>query len=303
MSIPDTTPEMTGDILKVLLRSEGRRRLLMEIARERVITTSELVRRTGLRRQTVNEYVKEFEEAGLVAIKKGQKPWIVIASEDLEYFLLGLPVATAKIHRLEYPCSWKDFPDCMLKRGELSVAFIWGARGLTVAKAHDAVGVPELLTSIIFRALDHGVSRDKVSVVSALDYEAVASVDVLERDIFLIGSGLVNLLTARLLELLRPPIRFEPPVGRELLSELTGTLYSAGDEVKRNAALLALLPNPWAPGRIAIVAAGIFRHGTRAALKALERHVRNRFIEDHAKGVPLRVIRATPEGEFDGFFE
>ncbi len=285
------------------MRSEGRRRLLMEIAREKVITTSELVRRTGLRRQTVNEYIKEFEEAGLVAVKKRQKPWIVIASEDLEYLLMELPVATAKTLKLEYPCSWQEFPDHLFTNGELRISFIWGARGLTVAKAHDAIGMPELITSLLFRALDAGVKREKVSVVSALDIEAAACPDILERDIFLIGSGLVNLLTARLLEMLKPPIRFEPPVGREILSELTDTLYSAGDEVRRNAALLALLPNPWSPGRIVVLAAGIFRHGTRAAIKALEKHIREGFIKDHAAGVPIRVVRATSEGEFDGFFE
>ncbi len=294
---------MTGDILKVLLRSEGRRRLLMEIAKERVITTSELVRRTGLRRQTVNEYVKEFEEAGLIAVKKTQKPWVVIAGEDLEYLLLELPVATAKKVELKYPCGWRDFPRCLVAGGKLSISFIWGARGLTVAKAHDAIGVPELVSSLIFYALDNGVKRENVDIVSALDYEAVMTREIMERDLFLIGSGLVNLLTARLIELLKPPIRFEPPVGRELLSELTGTLYSAGDQVRRNAALLALLPNPWAPDRVVVVAAGIFKHGTRAALKALTKHVNSAFIENHQADVPLRVVKASPEGEFEGFFE
>ncbi len=294
---------MSGEVLKLLLRSEGRRRLLMEIAREKVITTSELVRRTGLRRQTVNEYVKEFEEAGLVAVKKTQKPWIVIASEDLEYLLLSLPVATAKRVELVYPCGWKGFPECLFKHGRLEVAFIWGARGLSVAKAHDAVGVPELVTSLVFKALDSGVPREGISVVSALDVEAAARREVLEKDLIVIGSGLVNLLTAKIIELLRPPIRFEPPMSRELLSDLTETLYSASDEVRRNAALLALLPNPWARDRVAVIVAGVFKHGTRAAIKALEKHVRTGFIEDHAAGVPLRVVKATPEGDFEGFFE
>lgn len=294
---------MTGEMLKILLRSEGRRRLLTEIAKEKVITSSELVRRTGLRRQTVNEYIKEFEEAGLIAVKKTQRPWIIIASDELEYLISTLPVASTKKVKLEYPCGWPDFPRCLFRDRRLELTFIWGARGLTAAKAHDAVGVPEFVKEMVLLSLHNGVSEHDLQIRSSLDVEAALDEKLLRTNLVLIGAGIVNLLTAKVIEVLNPPIRFEPPMGREIVSELTDTIYTAGDEVKRNAALIALLPNPWAEDKIILLMGGIFKHGTRAAIKAINRHLKTPFIENHEAGVPLRVLKATPEGDFDRFFE
>ncbi len=295
---------MSSEIIKFLLRSEGRRRLLREIAREKVITTSELAARTGLTRQAVTRYVKEFEDAGLITIKKGQKPWIIIAGEDLEYYLYGLPTLEEQRKVLRYPCSWSGFPECII-RNELSLTIIWGSQSITFAKAHDAVGIPELVVSLIRYARDRGIRWENIDIRSAIDSVAVSDPSLLNSHLLLLGSGVVNMLTAKIMEIFTPPIRFEPPLGREILSDITGTFYSAGHPVHRNAGLLALLPNPWSKERVAIVAAGIFRQGTTAAVKALIQHLRRiHLIENHpSAGIPIRVVRADERGEFIGFLE
>ena len=295
---------MSADILKILLRSEGRRRLLTEIAKERVITTSELVKRTGLRRQSVVEYIKEFERAGLVAVKKNQKPWVIVSSEDLEYMLFQLP--TSPRHKLieEYPCDWLSFPGCLFKEGKLDLVFVWGARSLTIAKAHDAVGIPEIVARLVFMALKEGFNEREIRIMSYTDIEAAENISVLRNNLFVIGSGVANLLTAKVFELLRPPIRFEPPMGREIISDLTNTVYSAGDEISRSAGIVALLPNPWNKDKVVILAAGIFRYGTRGAIKAIYHHLTSKIIKNHViDNVPIRVIRASLNGEFEGFLE
>ncbi len=295
---------MSGDILKTLLRSEGRRRLITEIAKERIISTSELVKRTGLRRQSVIEYIKEFEKVGLIAVKKDQKPWIVISSDELEYLLLQLPIAPKHGYIKEYPCNWSEFPECLFKNRKLNLIFVWGARSLTIAKAHDAVGIPELVTKLVLKALRAGLTDKDIRIISLTDIEAAEDPTILKSNMFVIGSGVANLLTAKIFEMLRPPIRFEPPMGREIVSDITGTIYSAGDEVFRNAGIVGLLPNPWNKGKVIILAAGIFRHGTRGAIKAILYHLTSKVIRNHTlANIPIRVIRASLKGDFEGFLE
>ncbi|RLE63814.1 MAG: hypothetical protein DRJ38_06640 [Thermoprotei archaeon] len=294
--------ESKEELLRRLFRSEGRREILRIIAREGILTTSEIVRRTGLRRQTVVEYLKEFEDLGLIKVKKDQKPWIVLASEELKLLPLEGKIEERKI---EFKYSWSDFPTCLYRDGRLDLVFVWGSGRVEKAEALDAVGIPEVVVKIFSHALSSNIPRENISIVSSTDVEVLENKKLLSLNLFVIGSGIVNLLTAKIMEELQPPIRFEPPMGRDIYSTITEKFYSAGDEPDKYAGILALLPNPWNPGRVVILVGGIFKQGTMAALKALIRHLDEPpFLQPHPiAGIPIRVVRADEHGDLEGFFE
>lgn len=56
--------------LAALLGSEGKRRLILELARGRALTLPELVERTGLKRNTVSHSLRQLTEARLVVSKR-----------------------------------------------------------------------------------------------------------------------------------------------------------------------------------------------------------------------------------------
>ncbi len=290
------------ELLRRLFRSEGRREVLRTIARENIVTTSEIVRRTGLRRQTVVEYLKEFENLGLIKVKKDQKPWIVLASEELKL----LPIEKrVEEKRIKFRYSWSDFPACLCRGNRLDLVFVWGSGRVEKAEALDAVGIPEVTVKIFSHALSYEVPRENVNIVSGTDIEVLENKKLLSFNLFVIGSGIVNLLTAKIMEELQPPIRFEPPLGRDIYSAITEKFYSAGEEPDKYAGILALLPNPWNPERVAVLVGGIFKQGTMAALKALIKHLDEPvFLKPHPiAGIPIRVVRSNEHGDFAGFFE
>lgn len=288
---------------EMLLRSEKRRKILREIVNEKVISTSELAARAGLTRQAILKFIKELEETGLVKIKKNQKPWIIISTPLAEELFAEIPVP----HEFpkEYPCRWQEFPRCLVKDNKLKLTIIWGSRGYTVAKIHDAIGVPELVLSLTRWFLTNGGDIKDVRVVSATDNILWRKPELLEENILIIGSGIVNMVCGKLMEAFSPPIRFEPPFGREIYSTYTNTFYSASHPVYSKAGLIGLFPNPWGPRKTAIVVAGIFRTGTVAGIGLLRMHIDgDTKIMDHPQGgIPVRIIKSTDEGEYDGFFE
>ncbi len=299
----DMSIDKTKEIAEILVRSESRKNVLREIVKERVISTTELATRTGLTRQAVLKFLKELEDAGVINIKKNQKPWIVIATPLAEEILIEIPVP-AKVPR-KFLCSWDKFPKCLINDDTLSLTVVWGSRGYTVAKIHDAIGVPELVLSLSKWFIERGGSIDKVNIVSAIDNVLLKNPKILEDNLLLVGSGIVNIVTGKIMEIFLPPIRFEPPGGREIYSSVTDTFYSASHPVYSRAGLLGLFSNPWNPERIAIIVAGIFKIGTVAGLRLLNMHVAGKVhIENHpGAGIPIRVVKSTSEGEFDGFFE
>jgi len=294
--------ENKEELLRRIFRSEGRRNLLRTIAREKIITTSELVRRTGLKRQTVVDYLKEFEDLKIVRIRKNQKPWIVIASKELRL----LPFEAKPEEKvIKYKFSWKDFPNLLFREKKLELVFVWGSGRIEKAEAYDAIGIPEVVAKILSKAFSKGVPRQNVKIISNTDVEVATNKKLLGSNLFVIGSGIVNLLTAKIMEETRPPIRFEPPMGREIYSAITEKFYSAGEDPDKYAGILALLPNPWNLSNVIILAGGIFRQGTMAALKALMRHLDEPvFLQPHPiAGIPIRIVRADEDGNFAGFFE
>ncbi|RLE60710.1 MAG: hypothetical protein DRJ35_02530 [Thermoprotei archaeon] len=295
--------EKLRETSEILLRSENRRNILREIVKEKVISTSELAARTGLTRQAILKFLKELEEAGLVNIKKNQKPWIVVSTPLAEEVLFEIPMPRRVPKK--YPCRWLEFPQCLVRDDKLKLTIIWGSRGYTVAKIHDAIGVPELVLSLTKWFLSNGGDIKNIEIVSAIDNVLLRKPEILEENILLIGSGVVNIVSGKLMEALFPPIRFEPPSGREIYSTYTNTFYSASHPVYSKAGLIGLFPNPWNPEKVAVVVAGIFKTGTVAGIRLLRKHVENTIrITDHPQGnIPVRILRSTSEGEDDGFFE
>ena len=294
--------ESREELLRRLFRSEGRREILRIIAREGVVTTSEIVRRTGLRRQTVVDYLKEFEDLGLIKVKKDQKPWIVLASEELKLLPLEKRLEEKKI---KFKYFWSDFPACLYKNKRLDLVFVWGSGRVEKAEALDAVGIPEVTVKIFSHALSSNIPRENINIISGTDVEVLENKKLLSLNLFVIGSGIVNLLTAKIMEELQPPIRFEPPMGRDIYSAITDKFYSAGEEPDKYAGILALLPNPWNADHVIILVGGIFKQGTMAALKALIKHLdKSLLLQPHpVAGIPIRIVRANEHGDLEGFFE
>lgn len=61
-------PQLHG--LAALLGSEGKRRLILELARGKALSLPELVERTGLKRNTVSHSLRQLSEARLVVSRR-----------------------------------------------------------------------------------------------------------------------------------------------------------------------------------------------------------------------------------------
>jgi len=303
---------ITDQELIKLLRSHGRRTLLRNIIELGITTASELVRRTGLRRQTVYEYLSEFEKAGLVEVRRDQRPWIVIFPEDLKEnrvirsLILEREVEKRKV---KYTCTWEYFPECLIRNNQFKIVFVWGTGTLIKAKAHDALGIPEVVKELIFYAYNKGIDENRITVQSSTD-EDIIDTKLLQENLFIIGSGIVNIITTEIMKIYDLPIRFEPPMGREIYSAITQRVYSAGDPLTNNAAIIALLPNPWNPNTTITLAAGIFRFGTMAAVDAIYKHIltqrkkaNNKITPHPLAKIPIRIVKASPKGKITGYYE
>ncbi|RLE64766.1 MAG: hypothetical protein DRN53_00585 [Thermoprotei archaeon] len=291
--------------IRWLLRSPGRRATLTEIVKERVITTSELVKRTKLKRQTIIQYLREFEEVGLIELRKEQKPWIAVISNDIiEHPMIMSILSTERVptirKKLVFTHSWDDFPECLIeKRKIMSISFIWGSKELVEANIRDALLVPEIVRELLLFSLEKGLKPDNLIVRSLLDIQALRERNVLLDNLLVIGSGLVNKLTVELQRIYDLPIGFKPIGGRDLYSSITKTAYLSGDEIGKDSGVLALLPNPWQKGKVVILVAGVHASGTQAGLMAILSHLRAKRgfktspITDHPiANIPIRVVRA-----------
>ncbi len=290
--------------LKLILRTPGKRKILLEILRNKVVSSSELVLKTGLTRQTVNRYLKELESAGIVKIRRDTKPWMIILNEEaiksLEVSRLlpleGLPIIKQK---LEFKYSWRDFPSCLIQSKTLKLNVVWGSKEISEASTCDAIFVPEIIRELIAYAVEKGLNIDSIKINSYLDIWALEDIKILEENMLVIGSGIVNKLTVEIQKIYDLPICFKPLGGRDLYSSITDTLYESGTEVGMNAGLIGLLPNPWNNSKVIILVAGVHAPGTQAGLLAILDHIRamrknqTPIIDNHPKAnIPLRVIKA-----------
>lgn len=291
--------------IKWLLRSPGRKNTLIEIMKEGIITTSELVKRTRLKRQTVLQYLQEFEEVGLIELRREQKPWIAIVNREiighpiiLQILTYERPLLTRR--KLEFPYTWNEFPECLIEKGRImSISFIWGSKEIAEANIRDALLIPEIVRELFLFSIDRGLKPDNFKVKSLLDVQALRDYRALTDNLMIIGSGLVNKLTVELQRIYDLPIGFKPIGGRDLYSSITKTAYLSGDEVGKDSGVIALLPNPWQEGKVVVLVAGVHASGTQAGLMAILSHIKAKrgieteLISNHpTAGIPIRVVRA-----------
>jgi len=168
--------------------------------------------------------------------------------------------------------------------------------------------------------------RDDRNDLSAQDVgaDALCLVDLsvsresLEKNLILVGAGDTNLWFAVATVAYRQRFGFSIPIRYsgddslyftcdQIYSELSGQFYPRLEESGyMHCGYLAMVPNPWAPDKVMVLASGTRATGTQAALLALIRGTDNARADATAErwhslsannryhaGVPAKIVRAT----------
>lgn len=188
--------------------------------------------------------------------------------------------------------------------GRTKLAFVFGA-GRHELAAHvgyitDAVMLPELTT--LFSHYKWGEKVPDLYMQSFLDIDLWEDNAMGEYNLFLIGSGKVNLLTKKLMETYgeKLKVRFMYPAAGEIVTDCQARrcIYDY-DQTGRDVGMITLMNNPWAAesgkNRVVLLTAGCGPVGTIAAMNLICEFISNRELRRNNKYdtvVPARLVEA-----------
>lgn len=256
-------------------------------------------------------YTYAYEQ---VSQKHNQKVLRFVTAGAGDFVLVGVPpdkpsVESANPYVLgEKNLSFIDFPDILKETrdegGKINIAFVVGSGRCRVADhasfGTDALFIPEVIGSL--KDWDRNIN-----VSSYLDIDIFGKEDITEKNLIIIGSGKVNLLTMELLtyfyRALR--VRFAHHDVGDIISECgVGDVdeprwyYAELPNTVSNEGLLTLMRNPWADEkgnkRIIILAGGSHPIGTIAAQYALNDYIKNREKRENNRydeHIPAKVVK------------
>jgi len=200
------------------------------------------------------------------------------------------------------------FPDVLAETkdddGNIRIAFVYGTGrhegGEHAAYATDALLIPEVIMLLIRWAMKKNLN---LLMSSFLDIDLWESKTMSQYNLFLLGSGKVNILTAKVLETFKKKlkVRFKYPTVGDICSDCSSRLWGHDKKSGRDAGLLTLMNNPWAATmerkKMIVLAAGCDPIGTIAAMKLLINFLNNpKKRRDNSKTetiIPAKVV----EGE------
>jgi hypothetical protein len=263
--------------------------------------------------------------------KHNQRPVKFVTEGAGDFILVGVPPTEPSVERTnpyvlgEKNLSFTDFPDILKDTsgndGKINVAVVIGSGRCKVADhtsyGTDAVLVPEILNSL----KDWSLKEWKGDIVfsSYLDIDIFGTDDIAEKNLIIIGSGKVNLLTIELLTYFYRAlkVRFPHPDKGDIFSECGVYEPGAGEpsiheprsrnprwyyaeliNCRSNEGLLSLMRNPWADEkgkkRIIILLAGSHPIGTIASMRVLNDFInykKKRKNNRYDKHIPAKVVR------------
>lgn len=126
----------------------------------------------------------------------------------------------------------------------------------------------------------------------------------LEQNLIIIGSGAVNTLAKKVFEIYGDdlPVRFGKPDSDEMIIDEINhepRIFHRRNDKECSVGLIELVPNPFSPSKVVLIAAGLTVAGTQAALLALsdavtKRALRDRYmkIDGGVMAVPAQLVMA-----------
>ena len=223
------------------------------------------------------------------------------------------------------PYTLRDFPTPFVKHdGTLDLIAVYGEGSRDYAEHRQFQrrnGEKTLLTTkvgrrgdfeylaTLFAALGFAASRLRPQSelsISPLAKQGLRLDDAdLLHNLILVGSGAINTFSRRILEIFGDdlPVRFKASDSDEEIIDQTGPerkIYSRRIDAEWDIGFIELLPNPFCPSKVILIAAGLTVTGTQAALHALcdatSRKVLNdtvRVTEGESIIIPAQLVRAT----------
>lgn len=246
-----------------------------------------------------------------VVAEGGQKPLKFVTQGAGDFILVEVPAAEDREERRSpyvlgrTPISFTNFLDLLEEArgtdGKINIGVVMGSGRCKVADhtsyGTDAILVPEIIDSL------KDWNKD-ITVSSYLDIDIFGTKDIANKNLIIIGSGKVNLLTMELLAYFRRDLKVRFPFMD------TGDIYSECGSGKprryeaekinwgSNEGLLSLIVNPWAAvqgnKRLIILAAGSHPIGTIASMRLLNDYIKyreNRADNKHDEHVPAKIVR------------
>jgi hypothetical protein len=170
---------------------------------------------------------------------------------------------------------YDDHNDFLRKKGESAL------NSSHVGRRGDFDYLPSLASALGFQSGKITSQQDLSLPPRAKQGLQVGEIDFAQ-NIISIGSGAVNTFTRRVLEAYGNdlPVRFRTPNSdEELFDQVTEErkTYSRRKEGEKDVGMIEIVPNPWKPTKVVIIAAGLTVNGTQAALLALSRNVSRRL--------------------------
>lgn len=204
--------------------------------------------------------------------------------------------------------SFINFPEVLSETqdedGNIRIAFVFGTGrhegGEHPAYATDALLIPEVIMLLIRWAIGENLN---LLMRSFLDIDLWESQTMSQYNLFLLGSGRVNILTAGVLRGFREElkVRFKYPTVGDICSDCSSRLWGHDDKQGRDAGLLTLMSNPWATKmmkrKMIVLAAGCNPIGTIAALKLLVEFLQNREKRQNNSKAQTIIPAKIVEGE------
>jgi len=244
-----------------------------------------------------------------VTLEGGQEPQKFVTKGAGDFLITAVPKPPPK-RRSPYvlgrtQLSFINFPDVLAETkdrdGKINVAFVIGSGRCKVAD-HTSYGTDAVLAPEVINSLKDW-NKDIV-VSSYLDIDISGTKDAANKNLIIIGSGKVNLLTMELLGYFKRnlKVRFAFPDSGDIYSDCdpSGAKRYEAEIINwgSNEGILSLMRNPWADKRgnrrIIVLVAGSHPIGTIASMRLLNDYIVNKEKREdnrHDKQVPAKIVR------------
>ena len=240
-----------------------------------------------------------------------QQPTITVIGARGEFSIVKIPPSPPpdSPYLLDHKdLSLMEFPEVLAETrdddGRIDIAFVIGSGRYLIAD-HTSFGTDALFIPEICALL-----KDKVPDIhfsSYLDIDIYNTADLGNKNLILIGSGKVNLVTLKLQERFGEnlKVKFTFSSAGEIFSycQTPPTNYSVEEYPDWNSGILSLTKNPWAADlgkrKIVILVAGAHPIGTISAMKKILQYIEDanlRINNKHDQKVPAKIVRGIPVG-------
>jgi len=262
------------------------------------------------------DYVKMGNEWGLKLTFQNEEVIIPVKNISFVEFYSEEPKVESR-HIYGIPptkYSLSDFPKPFISKEGLDVVFVYGTSPLDyddykkyveqkgerveLRTAFQRIGDFDLLLTLSskfgFEIARSGEKINKFVCYGRQDF-ALTEVEKKEHNLILVGSGYCNKIVKEVLEYYpNLPIKFETPASHQAIVYAKD---SSNIEVYdrtltgKDVGIVALLPNPFNPDKVVLIAAGLRTTGTQAALLLLC-HAFERRIYSITENVPEILVKA-----------